>query len=285
MIINRIKIGKKILILIIILGFLLISINTFTFSQQGTDPAEVFVIEGNQLAQQGYLEEAIKRYDYALELSPDNLIALISRALVRSMMWEYIKAIEDFTELIKKDPYTDTNYLERGLCYIYIGSIDKAIKDWDKSIELKPEDNPAYMYRACVYKIVGEEEKFKADYEIAIKNYRSEAYFYNKIAQFIGFNQHPQLYDIDLAFEYATKAFEMTGGRDVDVLYTMGELYFQRSYDRETDNINKYDLERAISYMSNIFQQQNYLKIEMNGYYIYRYYTMKSEYDKLNGGN
>lgn len=263
--------------------FILPSLSLFSQIQpQDPDPAAPLIIEGNQYAQQGFLDEALKRYNKALELNPENTLALIMCAQVKYWMWDYKGAIKDYTNLIEKNPINDNFYLDRGLSYMYFGYVDKAIEDWTQAIKLKPKDNPAYLYRACLYKIKGKERLFKKDYDVAIRYYKSEAYFYNHIASFIGLNLNPNILNVEIALEYASKAFEMTGGKDTEVLYTLAELYFQKAFNLETKDINKYDVARALNYMINIFKQQGYLKTEMNGYYLYRYDTMHELYDKIN---
>lgn len=248
---------------------------------QSPDPAYNLIIEGNQLAEQGYLEDAIKRYDYALEINPDNILALLNRAQVKYWSWQYKEAIEDYTKLIDIDPNVDALYLDRGLCYAYLGLFNEAIDDWTDSIKLKSEFNPAYLYRGCAYKILGKDSKFKKDYDIALQYYRNDAYFYNQIAQFVGLNINPEYNNVDFGLEMADKANEITNWEDLEIVYTIAELYFQKALDRNTGEIDEYQIERAINLMNTIFKSQNYYKSEMNGYYIYRFYKMIDLWNKL----
>ena len=102
---------------------------------------------------------------------------MLNKACVKFLMWNYQKAIEDYTSYIKKYSNHEGSYLERGQCYMYLGLYDKAINDWGASIKIKPEDNPAYLYRACAYKMLKMEREFKKDYDIAIQYYRTDGYF------------------------------------------------------------------------------------------------------------
>jgi len=244
------------------------------FSQEKTDPAFNYIVEGNQLADAGYLEDAYSKFKEAIKVSPKNLIAYQNLAQVLFQLWNYQEAIKVFTKIIEMNPAHYGAYLDRGQCYAYLGQFDLAIKDWEKAVKMDPEAGVAQFYLCCVYKITGEKKLFEKLYNIMIQYIKSEAYFYDKIASFLGLSLHPQVFNVDKAIEYATTACQMTGWVDPDCLYTLAEAYFQKAYNRETGELNCFYIDKALGLMQRIFDLQGWLKIERNGYFIHRYKKM-----------
>ncbi|MFW5800053.1 MAG: tetratricopeptide repeat protein [Spirochaetota bacterium] len=260
---------KKLSLILILLAALYSFSSKYGYSQQ-TDPAFNSIVEGNQLAEQGFLDKAYEKFTEAIELNPNNLLGYLNRAQILFFMWEYERAIEDFSNVIDMNEELDAAYNDRGQCYAYLGKLDNAIKDWTKSIELNPDpNNPAYYYRGAIYFILGD-NKYKKDFKKALNFISQDAYFYDKIASFVGLNQNPQIFDIDIALEYSNFANEQTGWKDIDLLYTFAELNFQKSRDRESGDIDCYYIKRAVKILDRINKLTGYLKTEANGYYLYR---------------
>ena len=51
-------------------------------------------------------------------------------------MAQYDRAIEDFSEVISKDPENANAYFNRGCCYDSVGELDLAIADYSIALEL-----------------------------------------------------------------------------------------------------------------------------------------------------
>lgn len=289
----KMKIFGKILITIVVILFL-ITISPFNiFSQEDYfddqyeddfqneiddsegeyDEATVLIIDGNILVDEGYLGVAYKKYCRAIEVDPSNMFGYINKAQVLYQMWYYEEAIEEFTYVIENiTPRYDPVYTDRGLCYAYIGEVDKALSDWDRSIQLNPDINPCHYYKGALKAVIGQ-SSYREDMEKALK-YVDDAYLYNMMAQFIGMNQHPDLFVPELALEYSTMANELTGWQEPELLYTFAEIYFQMSIDRETGEMDIYYIDKAIKIMDRIFDLQEWLVVERNGYHLWRYKTM-----------
>ncbi len=242
-------------------------------SSQPVDPAFTPIVDGNVLASKGFLYEAYEKYTEAISKKPKSQMAYLSRAQVLFQMWEYKRAIEDFNIVLEINPNHTGALLDKGQCYAYLGEFDKAIENWNKVIELDPRVMPAYWYRGCVNHILGN-SKYKQDYELILPYIRHDAYFYDKIASFLGLNMNPKYFNVDAAIEYSIMANDQTGWMDTELLYTTAECYFQKSRNRKTNKINSFYLDKAISIMNRIFDLQEWLRVEQNGYYTYRYWKM-----------
>jgi len=54
---------------------------------------------------------------------------------------QIIKAINDFTDIIKLQTDNANAYFNRGCCYDQLGKLDLAIADYSKALELENEVN------------------------------------------------------------------------------------------------------------------------------------------------
>lgn len=260
---------------------ILIFLSGLTLSSQDADPAFNLIVEGNQLAQQGFLKEAYNKFTEALIVNPKSEIALLNKAQLLYWMWDYEEAIKEYNKAIDLLSNYDALYLDRGMCYAYMGYFDKAIEDFTKAIELNDQENhPAYLNRGVLYQIMGD-RRYKKDYEKVLPFINTDAYFYDRIASFVGLNLNPEIFNPEIALEYSTKANDMTGWMDVELLYTMAEIFYQKAKAKKTGEVNEYYLDKAIQTMGRIFSLQDWLKVEQNGYYIYRWREMLSEKERL----
>ncbi len=92
---------------------------------------------------------------------------------------EYGRAVECFSEAIKRQPDTVTFYNDRGYAYAMLGQYEKALADYDKAIELRPDNAEVYNNRGCTYDNLSQYEKALADYDKAIELRQNYAEAYN----------------------------------------------------------------------------------------------------------
>lgn len=114
-------------------------------------------------------EKAIEEYTKAIELRPDYVIAFYNRGCAYDGMRKHKKAIEDYTRAIEINPNYQNAFYNRGYDYADIKEYKKAIADYTRAIKLNPDDKDAYNNRAEIYHLLGEHEKAKWDEEIAEK--------------------------------------------------------------------------------------------------------------------
>jgi tetratricopeptide (TPR) repeat protein len=110
---------------------------------------------------------AIYYYTQAIDIEPNNKLALSGRALTYGRVGNYRNAIADYTKLISISPNELINYSLRSACYYEIGEYDKAISDSNLILKNNPKDKGAF-YR------LGMASNGKREYDTAIMYY-SEA--------------------------------------------------------------------------------------------------------------
>jgi Tfp pilus assembly protein PilF len=95
-------------------------------------------------------EKAVEAYTEIIRRDPRNAAAYCHRGMVR-------KAADDLTEAIRIDPKFAEAYYERALVYACnwnqkdTRNLDKAISDVSEAIRLKPDYFDAYRFRAYLY--------------------------------------------------------------------------------------------------------------------------------------
>jgi len=90
---------------------------------------------------------AIKDYTKAIELDPEDALALDSRGSAKDELGDHAGAIDDFTKAIELSPNFGMPYFFRGCAKLNLKDYGKAIDDFIKAIELCPNFPDAYFKR------------------------------------------------------------------------------------------------------------------------------------------
>ncbi len=110
-----------------------------------------------------YLVERIKGKDRALalldryrELLPDDNLVQLARGEIYRRKGDWEKALEIYNLVDKKEDekirnYKELLYLNRGICYYYLGRPDEGEEDFRKVINLRPEEIYSYVNLGYIY--------------------------------------------------------------------------------------------------------------------------------------
>lgn len=80
------------------------------------------------LADHGRLEEAIECFDVALEKSPKNISASLSKALALTELARYQEAMDIFDKILELRPDTEEAAIGKGFCLLGLGKPEEALK-------------------------------------------------------------------------------------------------------------------------------------------------------------
>ena len=116
----------------------------------------------------GQLDEAIADFDKAIALNPQLTEAYNNRGLAYADKSQFGKAITDYTQAIALNPDYAVAYNNRGLAYAKNEQLDEAIADFSKVIAINPNDAEAYYNRGNAYAENKQLDKAIADYTQAI---------------------------------------------------------------------------------------------------------------------
>lgn len=99
----------------------------------------------------------------------DRNTLLRQRALVLVQQGQYNEAIALFTQLLKQNPHSASDYNNRGLVYFQAGQMDQAIADYNRALEINPCLDSVYNNRANYYAAQGKLVEAILDYDNAIE--------------------------------------------------------------------------------------------------------------------
>ena len=99
--------------------------------------SDYYYSEAQKLENEGKYKEAIELLDKAIEENPQNIYALMNRAVDKSLLGDYEGAIEDYSRIIKIDERNTLAFLNRGMSKAELKDYKGAIEDYDKGIETK----------------------------------------------------------------------------------------------------------------------------------------------------
>src|SRR5262249_43037086 len=130
--------------------------------------APAMMNRGNAYAANGELYTALRDYDEAIRLNPENGGAYGNRALELSRIGELEPAMNDYAKAITLNPQQWQAYFNRAAELKDCGKLREAMDDLNKVMELNPEFAGAYVNRASIYVRQGELDKAIADYNTAL---------------------------------------------------------------------------------------------------------------------
>lgn len=113
------------------------------------------ILAGNEAAEHGDLDKAIKIFTQAIEskkLSKENLaIAYNNRGSAWDDKGKAEQAVKDFSKAIQVNPEYDAAYYNRSYTLERQGRLPQAIKDMEKAVALVPDD-PDFQMRLAYLK-------------------------------------------------------------------------------------------------------------------------------------
>jgi tetratricopeptide (TPR) repeat protein len=135
---------------------------------------------GKSALRWGEYDPAIKNFNKAIQLDPDDPDAFYRRGLAWSAKKEYDKAIKDYEEAIRLRPDDADFFNDRGLAWSEKKAYDKAIKDYDEAIRLDPNSASAFINRGDAWSRKKEYGKAIKDYNVAIRLRPDNAYAFSR---------------------------------------------------------------------------------------------------------
>ena len=111
--------------------------------------------QGDELYDHGHYEEALERYDKAIELNPTFEVAYASKGSALRMLGRYPEAIAALDKAIALNPRYVWAYNERGAVYSDEEKYEQAIADHDKAIELDAGNKFAYGLKGSALGMLG----------------------------------------------------------------------------------------------------------------------------------
>jgi tetratricopeptide (TPR) repeat protein len=110
-------------------------------------------------------DEAIAGFDRAIQLDPKRAASYDGRGLAYSNSGRHAQAIPDYTRAIELLPGLAAAYNNRGWAYLETGHLDEALADLNKALDLTPAYTTALFNRAHLFERRKEYAKAIADFD------------------------------------------------------------------------------------------------------------------------
>lgn len=222
--------------ILLFLSFL-VTINLTAFSQADV---QSMVDIGNDLVKLKKFDEALEKYDEALDYLPTFAPALNGKANLLIMMEDYKGAAKLIDNAIKKNSDYPDFYLTRGIVLIHKGKYKDAIEDLNRALDLakgsnnKIFENKVYVNRGAAYQKLYQYDEALNDYSTAIQlNDSNPNVFLYRGYLYYQTNEYPE----------ALKDFDAVINIDPEnpfAYYNRGMIYFkEEESDKACDDFHK----------------------------------------------
>ncbi|MDE0146477.1 MAG: tetratricopeptide repeat protein [Nitrospira sp.] len=138
-------------------------------NQEKHQPAYTEFYIGLTFQDQGKHEEAIKHYDEAIRINPQDADAYNNRGNAKFVLGLHREAIADCDRAININPQFAKAYYNRGNAKGKLEKYEEAIADFNEAIRLNPQDAAACYNRGIANKEIGDYKKARADLQRALE--------------------------------------------------------------------------------------------------------------------
>ena len=213
---------RKIISLIIFLSISLILVSCARTGSDNLSSSEKLIADGIKFFNDKKYAKAIECYEKALEISPDDAVALGRIGEVYNETGDYDKAKEYLQRAINLDPRFAPAFSLLGYAYTAEGDYDKAFNYCRKSIELDSKNAQAWGRLGSVYGNTGDYDKAIECFLKAIELDPKADYAWRNLG-----TAHDKKGNVDKAMEYTKKSLDINPENAV-ALHNLGWFYYEK---------------------------------------------------------
>jgi tetratricopeptide (TPR) repeat protein len=133
------------------------------------DLADEWVKYGEDMANSNRLDDALKCFENALEINPENEFAWGDRALIFDRQEKIEQALISFSRSIEINPENPITWLNKGLTLLKAKRLGESIECFDKAIENRGDYAKAYYNKGRALSMMGEIDKSQYCFDRARK--------------------------------------------------------------------------------------------------------------------
>lgn len=149
--------------------------------------------KGMVLAKLRKYDDAIKAYDEALKINPQNVDAWKNKGNALRNLGRYEEAFEAWDEALKINPQFAKAWFSKGNALSDLGKYEEAIKAYDEALKINPKDNDTWNNKGNALSNIGRyEEAIKALDEALKINSQDAEVWYNKGLAFAGLGKYEE---------------------------------------------------------------------------------------------
>src|SRR3977135_1601533 len=136
---------------------------------------------GIELADRGWLDEAIKEFKKAIELDPESAHAHDNLATVYSEKKLYREALKEYLTALELEPDSATAHYNLA-CFLATHGSDMAVAEYKDAIELDPEYPDAHLNLGLTHADAGRPEEAVKELSTAIELAPTDAFPRHELA-------------------------------------------------------------------------------------------------------
>src|SRR5690606_21288859 len=139
---------------------------------------------GIELADRGWLDEAVKEFKRAIELDPESAHAYDNLATVYAEKKLFREALEAYLTALRLEPDSPTAHYNLG-CFLSMSGGEMAIAAFKEAIELDPEYPDAHVYLGLTYADQGQVEDALRELQVAVSMDGEDAFARHELASLL----------------------------------------------------------------------------------------------------
>lgn len=133
------------------------------------DLATAFRNRGNAYDDLGQNRRAIRDYDNAISLNPNDAVAFNDRGTSYRATEQYALAIEDYDQAIRLNPKNAMAFNNRCLAKAVLGQLEQGLADCNESLRLRPDNANTLASRGFAYLKLKRYTAAIADYDAELR--------------------------------------------------------------------------------------------------------------------
>ena len=186
-----------VLLLAVVFAALIVSCTRVEASAGGAERtrSEQLVESGIAHEELGNYDAAIRDFNEAIRIWPENATAFANRGETNRLMGRLDAALSDFNEAIRLNPNSAFAFSGRGMVWAMLDQLDAALRDYNEAIRLDPNNADAFGSRGDVHSWMEQWALALIDYTEAIRLNPNAFTFYRRGEV----NSHLELWDAALS--------------------------------------------------------------------------------------
>lgn len=179
------------------------------------------ITAANKLLSEKEYQEALEKYDAALEIDRKDINTLISKGNCYIALERYKEALLTYNQVLKLDPDNFKAHHSKAKCFFVLREFEKSLEAVDKAIELKPELKDAQSNKASVLDHLGRSEEAIEIYSKLLQSDPDNPkYLEGQAISLLKLNRHPE------ALEMYSKALSLAPKKAITLLNYMEAMLF-----------------------------------------------------------
>jgi tetratricopeptide (TPR) repeat protein len=154
-----------------------------------------------------------------------NADAYAERAYAWVQLEDYDNALADANEAIRLNPNGEIAYCQRGRVWLVKEDYDRAVADFNQAIRLYPTDSGYYYNRGLAWEGKRSYDRAITDFGEAIRLNPNDVDVYSELAWIQATCPDAQYRDGQKAFENASRAYQLDGGKHWRSLNALAAAY------------------------------------------------------------